>query len=232
MIISHKYKFIFIKTAKTAGTSIETFLSPLCGKNDVFTQIIPIGIEEMNHKARNYSAYFNPLPEIRLTFPNFKKYTIKQFLLKKKFYHHIPAFLIRCRIQKDIWNSYYKFCVERNPWDKALSHYHYIRHRSKFCGLSSDEYLKKGLSCINYPRYTEFGGPNTIIVDRIIKYENLTDEFSEVFDYLGIPFDGSFGIRAKSNYRTDRRPYHEVLNHNQIIKDTYRQEILLHNFVF
>ncbi|MEL6382956.1 MAG: chondroitin 4-O-sulfotransferase, partial [Cyanobacteria bacterium J06626_18] len=31
MIISHEYKFIFLKTRKTAGTSIEIALSKFCG---------------------------------------------------------------------------------------------------------------------------------------------------------------------------------------------------------
>ena len=35
MIISHKYKFIFIKTRKTAGTTIEYNISKYLGKNDI-----------------------------------------------------------------------------------------------------------------------------------------------------------------------------------------------------
>lgn len=39
MIISHEHKFIFLKTAKTAGTSIEIALSKFCGSDDVITKI-------------------------------------------------------------------------------------------------------------------------------------------------------------------------------------------------
>ncbi len=31
MIISHEHKFIFLKTKKTAGTSVELALTRLCG---------------------------------------------------------------------------------------------------------------------------------------------------------------------------------------------------------
>src|SRR6266852_6489903 len=57
MIISHKYKLIFIKTVKTAGTSIEVFLSKQCGPMDIVTPIAP-PVE--GHQSRNYEGFINP----------------------------------------------------------------------------------------------------------------------------------------------------------------------------
>jgi hypothetical protein len=42
MIISHKYKFIFIKTFKTASTSVEAYFSQYAGSNDILTPITPL----------------------------------------------------------------------------------------------------------------------------------------------------------------------------------------------
>lgn len=41
MIISHKHKFIFVKTRKTAGTSVEIALSRHLGPDDIITPISP-----------------------------------------------------------------------------------------------------------------------------------------------------------------------------------------------
>ena len=39
MIISHTHKYIFIKSLKTAGTSVEAALSKHCGENDMVTPL-------------------------------------------------------------------------------------------------------------------------------------------------------------------------------------------------
>lgn len=41
MIISHRYRFIFLKTRKTGGTSVEIALSPFCSADDIITPIAP-----------------------------------------------------------------------------------------------------------------------------------------------------------------------------------------------
>ena len=41
MILSHRYRYLFLKTNKTAGTSIEIALSKFCGPDDIITPISP-----------------------------------------------------------------------------------------------------------------------------------------------------------------------------------------------
>jgi hypothetical protein len=73
-----------------------------------------------------------------------------------------------------------------------------------------------------------------IIVDRIVRYENLLGELGEVFAKLNIPFDGTLGVAAKSEYRADRRPYQEVFNNDQrrIVEKAFAKEIELHGYRF
>ncbi|MEL6321244.1 MAG: hypothetical protein AAFQ57_11420, partial [Cyanobacteria bacterium J06626_14] len=172
MIISHQYRFIFIKTKKTAGTSLEVFLSQQCDENDVFTPIFP-HVEP--HIARNYSSLWNPIPEWIQSRGQGAKALIKSVMNRKRFYNHMPAQLVRNRISKKIWDSYYKFAVERNPWDKVMSHYHMINGREDHA-LSLDDYLQRGSLnyCLNYPLYTDQQGKP--MIDRLVKYESLNDE--------------------------------------------------------
>src|SRR3972149_2177310 len=41
MIVSHSHRFIFIKTRKVAGTSVDLFLSQFCGEEDIVTTLGP-----------------------------------------------------------------------------------------------------------------------------------------------------------------------------------------------
>src|SRR5205823_3269231 len=129
--------------------------------------------------------------------------------------------------------SYFKFCVERNPWDKTLSYYH-MQNAREGGGLSLSAYMARNDFPLNFPEYTEPGQPGRVIVDRVVRYERLADELGVVFGLLGIPFDGSLGVNAKSEYRADRRPYREVYSRKQaeLVRRVFAPEIALHGCEF
>jgi len=183
MIISHRYKFIFVKTLKTAGSSIEVMLEGKCDAGDVITRIHP---RIPGHEARNDRGFFNPLKQAS-NWADFKKST-REALNREKFYNHIPARFARARVPKSIWNSYFKFCVDRNPWDKSLSHFNMFKnadwHKRYDPDLTFEKYLSNGIFCHNAPFYCDLDG--TVLVDKILRYDDLENQLREVMGTLGI----------------------------------------------
>jgi len=230
LIISHKYKFIFIKTVKTAGTSIEVYLSPFCSKGDILTPMHP---PEDNHVGRNYKGNKISIPmyDILYSFPSNHKKQFKRILNKGKYYSHIPALQIKSFVLKSIWNNYFKFCVERNPWDKVVSLYHMVNF-NRTEKVSFKTFINRWKLQSNYNLYTSLTG--NIIVDKIIKYDNLNEELTSVFTQLGIPFSGQLSVKAKSHYRKDKRNYRDYYNNNtkDIVGNKFKREIKLLGFEF
>lgn len=98
--------------------------------------------------------------------------------------------------------------------------------------VSFDEYIRKRSFCINFPIYTDANG--LVLVDKVVKYESLIDDLEIIFQGLGIPFEGSLGVRAKSEHRKDKRPYQDVISDTQreIIEKAFAREIEMHGYVF
>ncbi len=229
MIVLHQHKLIFIKTLKTAGTSIEMALSRACGPDDIVTPIFP-AVD--GHKDQNWRGWFAPWKEVQSS-ADFKK-NMREFLRRDRLYNHIPARFARARLPRKIWDSYLKVCVERNPWDKTLSHYHMFRnaewHRHYDPDLTLDAYLDKGVFCHNAPFYCDTQGE--ILVDRVLRYDRLSSELPNLLEEVGIEFTGL--PHAKSETRKDRRSYKDVFSdaQKQIINDAFEQEISIHGWEY
>ena len=143
----------------------------------------------------------------------------------------MSALEIRARVGAKVWRDYTTFCVERNPWDKTVSHYYMLKHRATK-GLSFEEYFKQGKLCHNFQLYSDQSG--RLLVDRVLRYEDLDQELGKLTKQLGIVYSGNLAIRAKSTYRTDQSHYRDQLNAAQAsaIRDAFKQEIDFFGYQF
>lgn len=149
MIISHKHKFIFVKTRKTAGSSIEKYLIDYLGSTDVCTgsdrdRTLRLNTNEINgHKGWQWIA--NEYPKE--------------------------------------WKTYYKFAVERNPWDKIVSAYFYYKSRKpKKVAKGFDAFVKSAKDQNDWKLYAQGAD---IKVDRLVDYTSLHESFLE----LPVPYN-------------------------------------------
>ena len=103
MIVSHKHKFIFLKTQKTAGTSIEIALSKHCGPDDIIT---PISSED--EKLRKKFGNLGPQNYVSPIWDYGVRDLAKRLLRdrrKLRFYNHISANVVRAHVGEHVWNS-------------------------------------------------------------------------------------------------------------------------------
>lgn len=168
MIVSHRHRFIFLKTRKTAGTSVEIALSTVCGPDDVISPISPD--DETVRRARGPGAQNHESPP-----------------LPKKAFAHAPAAHVRKLVGPEVWRSYAKISVERNPWDAVVSLYYWI-NRDAPVPVPFDDFARS-------PRVGQLAQANAktyrlrgeVILDHLCRYESLGDDLGEVWTKLGLP---------------------------------------------
>lgn len=204
MIISHKHKFIFIKTEKTAGTSIEVALSSFCGDSDIITPLVPED-EETRKLISGKTANNYYVPFRKYSIRNWGKLLIKR--QKSKFYNHITAREIKRFVDEKVWNSYFKFCFERNPWDKVISWY-YWRYKTE-PRPSIAEFIDSG-EAAKVSAYSLYTIKDKIVVDKIFLFENMAKELDEISSVLELPKQLVLP-QTKGKFRQDKRHYKDVL---------------------
>jgi len=207
MIISHKHKFIFIKSKKTAGTSVEIYLSGICGDEDIVTPIYP---HVNGHEPRNYKGLFSLKQYLKQGGLKLFIKALVDLVRLRKFYNHISAEEIKLRVHPRIWNEYTKFSIERQPESKIISQYN--MHLSRGQVKSLEEFFQKKRFPIN-ERF--FCINKKFILNSLISYENLQDDLKAFLLKKQIiqPQDKLVLPKAKKEYSKDKPTI--VLNDNQ-----------------
>lgn len=195
MLVSHSNKFIFVKTKKTAGSTVESvivdnFFDP---DQDVCT-----------------GSKIDGTPRIGIgpKLPNQPD-------------GHKPWNMIQDMVGRDTWSDYYTFTVERNPWEKAVSEYFWKTEREPQLKDVTFEYFVDNMlgswyaAPIDWSLYADETG---LQVDQVIQYSELANSLVTLFnDQFGLPMTKEMvtGTRKKSGYR--KKHYTEMYTSQRLI---------------
>ncbi len=195
MLISHRYRFIFLRTEKTGSTSVFHALRELCG-NSVAS--LAAGNPEPKDVERGKGG-------------TLRRYCPSVFGL----WYHASARQVRAHLGEERFASYFKFSIERNPWDRQVSLY---AHRHKKRGIRDlsnfDRNMRSPLwramhhsQLSNWDIYSIGEVP---CIDYMIKYEALNEGFDEVLRRIGAEGKVALAHRNSSERRDGgdyRAPY-------------------------
>jgi hypothetical protein len=187
MLCSHEKKFIYLKTRKTAGTSVEILFERFClppgqlpeghWTNQIITQAGIVG-------ARG------------------------PWLVQPQFYNHMPASKVRNILGREIFDSYFKFCTMRNPFDKIVSGFWW-----KTPDFSNEPFsnIKRRFTDFVLQRFGRLNDRMIFmidghsVIDQFIRYEHLTTDVEQVCKALGI----EISVKLLGNYKSGLRKRQE-----------------------
>lgn len=86
--------------------------------------------------------------------------------------NHSSGLDIKKYIGNEKFNSYFKFCVIRNPYDKMVSYYFFLKHKKKH-NLNFKEYNYKKYNYNNIDRYII---DRKYCIDFYIRFEYLLED--------------------------------------------------------
>ena len=185
MLVSHSKNFIFLKTVKTGGTSVEIFFEEFC----VTSPVNYIEGQEWTDSIVSSAGIVG----VRGNIP-----------ANSLYYNHMPAEELMAVLGKQIWDSYFKFSIVRNPFDELISRFWWRSHRSLINDDTSavhDQFRKWVLTQgnLNSPIY-RIG--NELAVNFLIRYEHLQADVEKVCATLGLTKSASELGKFKSGFRS------------------------------
>ncbi len=157
-MISFQKRFLFVHIPKTAGNSIQSILRQYSEDEIVCLHRHQDGVERFEVRNPNY--------KIR------KHSTLAEY---------------RAAVGDDQFRNLYKFACVRNPWDRMVSYY--FRPSRQLEEWDRKAFKKMVLKTLSVADYLRLGAEEDPFanVQRIMRFENLADDFRSVCTELGLP---------------------------------------------
>jgi len=172
MLISHRKKFIYLKTGKTASTSVEVYFEKYC-KHE--------GEWSFSHARDEYVSDAGII--------GYRGTPVEG--KQPEWFNHMNARMVRDKVDSSTWNDYFKFCVIRNPYDKIVSLFFYLNQGKEW--KSQEDTIKGFRWFVQNAQLVQdkdiFTIDGKLIVDHTIRFETLPDSIKEVCTKLDLPYE-------------------------------------------
>jgi len=234
MLISHKYKIIFVHVQKTAGDSLEKALR----------SVDPEAVDCISLKGRR--CLQRQFIQLASRLGTEKFWYGRAPLCEGK---HLFARDIRQHLDTEIWRDYFKFAWVRNPYDRLVSWYHMIRQFNQNYRLwnyvraeSSDfasfvknctdviyesPFERKSFTFNQIEYLTDESG--NLLVDFIGRFESLEDDFKKMCERAGLP-EITLGKFNSSKHDTYRQYYTDETR--DIISARFKRDLEEFDYAF
>ena len=194
MLLSLKYNFLFVHTAKTGGTSVREALQPLRYRDPSYP------IQWLCSRISGLTGH-----RLGIKFPRHAKIIAAKEML--------PA---------ELFERLFKFVFVRNPWDLQVSSFHHIRRERPHLMAhieTFDQFIRWKLDPARPYQYhvdtsielqsdyaVDLHG--RLLVDFLGHYETLQDDFSEACRRIGIASPSLPHRRQATDRTKDYRSYY------------------------
>jgi hypothetical protein len=233
VIVNQQHKFIFLKVSKTGGSSVEAFLRRFCAPGDIVTWLDDG--EENAIKGTGacppmgYSKSIDGVPIFARLLMAFNH---RPMLRRHGLSPHADAARVRLYVSDDVWASHFKFCVVRNPLDRSVSQFFWTAANRGWEDAATnfhrrfDEFLQsKDFRRLNEKGRDIYTIDSRVVVDRVLRLENLEAELGAVLRELGI--DAPLELTRFKSTQRPKGDFASMLTarQRQIIRQTFAFEI-------
>lgn len=170
VLVSHSNRFVFLKTRKTAGTSVEMALEPFCRPpGAVVTEETPVRVTREGIVGRRLQP---PSKWRALTF-------------QRDWHNHMPASDVRDGLGPVRWDAYRKLTTVRNPFALAVSRFYWNLSRRGTPEPESFDETRERFKAMLRQRpvdgdYAVVHLDGRFVADHAIRYEHLQDDLAAV----------------------------------------------------
>ena len=200
MIVSYKHKFVFVKTKKTAGSTLEKLMFPYLGPKDVCTGSPRDDTPRINTSSTDGHASW---AKIQSSYPT-------------------------------EFRDWFKFTIERNPWDKVVSSYYWHQEikPAQFGAMDFETYVMTcDLLPIDWLNYTDRQGVRRVTA--AYKYEEMDVMYEDLNQRFGLNIKDWRNTKLKGDIRKER-DYRKLHTTNTIerVANLFENEIKAFGYTY